>query len=386
MAHGAKSTPPAAQTKKEDLRPLVLVWGDEYRVADKAKELVPKLCPPSEQALGLEVLDGAVETVDAVVSVVNKCVEAITTVGLFGASKTVWLREASFLSEAAPGRFVESKAAVARLTEEIKRGLLPGQKLLITTPKVDRRSAFFKAVQATGSVIELALPDKPYAAEADAASFLAGVVKEHGLSAPGDALDLILGKVGVNFRMLVQEVGKLSTYLGERRRFTAEDVDAIVSSSRAAQGWDLADMVGRRSLAGALRVFRQLMLQPRENPIGLVITLMSRLRELILFRACLDRRWCRLTGEAHWRKVEWSDAPDAEGVLNALPSDPRQLHPFRAGRLAEQASRFTAAELAECHHLAMESQERMIGEGVPADLVMEFYLIRILGGARRAAS
>ena len=251
MARAPRNTAPAAPTDEEKLRPLILVWGDEYLAAAKARDLVARLCPPSEQALGLEILDGAVETIDAAVSVVNRCVEAMTTVGFFGSSKTIWLREASFFTEGKPGRFVEVKAAVARLTEEIKRGLLPGQTLLITSPKVDRRSAFYKAVQVAGSVFDFSLPDKPHEAEDRARQNLAGIVAKNGLSAPGDALDLILGKVGTDTRMLVQEVGKLAIYLGERRSFTIDDVETIVSSTRAAQGWDLADMVGRRSLAGA---------------------------------------------------------------------------------------------------------------------------------------
>jgi hypothetical protein len=87
----------------------------------------------------------------------------VATVGLFGGAKVVWLREASFfLRSPCPASLKQVKEAVARLTEEIKRGLLPGQRLLITAAKVHRGYAFYKAcVRRPGAVVEYDLADKP---------------------------------------------------------------------------------------------------------------------------------------------------------------------------------------------------------------------------------
>lgn len=365
---------------------LVLVWGgDEYLVAAKARELVSRMCPPAEQALGLEVIDGVVETVDEAVAVLNRCIEAITTVGFFGATKTVWLRDARFFSDTPPGKYQQVKERVAMLAEEIKRGLLEGQKLLISTPRVDRRSAFFKAVQAHGTVIEYNLPEKAYQVEEQARETLRHLLDDAKLEPTAEALDLILAKAGTDTRQLVQEVAKLSTYTGDRRKVSAQDVQDIVSSAREAAGWDLADAVGRRDLPGALRILRQLMFQ-KESAVGLVMGLQTRVRELMVFREALDRRWARLSGDAHWRKVDWMQGPESDHALSRLPVDPRTLNPYRAGRLADQAARTKPAELLRWHRLLVNTHERMVSSPIPAELLLEFCLIHLLAGAQRASA
>lgn len=368
----ASGAPPASSS-------VILVWGtDEYLVGSKAKELVRQLCPPADQALGLEIVEGAVDIIDDAVAAINKTIEAITTVGFFGASKVVWLRDVSFFSEAKPGCFADVKAAVARLAEEIKRGLLDNQKLLISAQKVDRRSAFFKTCQACGTVLDFNLPEKGYQAEQQARETLRHLLHDAGLAASGDALDRMVARAGANTRQLVQEVQKLAAYVGDRKDVTAQDVQEIVSTAREAAGWDLADAVGRRDLAGALRLCRQLVFQ-KEAPVGMLVGLQSRIRELLVFRACLDRRWLH-PGQS---SVSWS-APD--GALEALPANPRAMHPFRAARLAEQAARFSEADLLAHHKLLVETHERMVSSAVPAELLLEFCLIQMLAGGRRATA
>lgn len=384
----ATRTKTAPAKEKAAAGSLVLVWGgDEYLVSAKARELAAQMCPPADQALGLEIIDGAVDTVDEAVAALAKCIEAITTVGFFGASKTVWLRDASFFSDAMPGKSQQVKERVALLAEEIKRGLLDGQKLLVSSSKVDRRSAFFKAMQTAGTVHEFNVPEKSYQAEERARETLRHLMQEEKLDANGEAMEMIVAKAGTETRQLVQEVAKLAAYVGDRGKVSARDVQEIVSSSREAAGWDLADAVGARDLAGSLRILRQLLFQ-KESAVALVIGLQSRVRDLLIFREALDRRWARLSGDGSWRQLAWVQSAEADDALARLAADPRKLHPYRASRLADQAARVPAAELLRWHRLLVEAHERMVSGAVPAELALEFALIRMLaaaGGQRASA-
>jgi hypothetical protein len=55
------------------------------------------------------------------------------------------------------------------------------------------------------------------------------------------------------------------------------------------------------------------------------------------------------------------------------------MHPFRAARLAEQAQRFSAAELARACREAVAAHRGLVSSAVPPALGLELLLIRILG-------
>jgi DNA polymerase III subunit delta len=345
-----------------------------------ARELVDRLCPAAEQALGLEIVEGACGTKEEAIAAVGKCLEGVCTPGFLGSRKVVWLRNVSFLSEEAPGRFEDVKAAVAELTAEIKRGLPEGQILVISSPKVDRRSSFYKTCQSLGALKEFLPPDKPYLMERQAKETAAAMMSAAGLRCPARALEMFIERTGTDTRQIHQEIEKLAAYLGQRTQVEPEDVLAIVSPAREAAYWDFAEAFGQRDAVAALRALRQLMFQ-KEEPVGLIISLENRARDLLLFRECLDRRWLRLEGGGDWQKAAWSPSPDADAALSDLSPDPRQMNPFRAGKLAMQASRFSPAELLRALEELVRAHERMVSSNVPPDLLLELTLVRLLGRA-----
>jgi DNA polymerase-3 subunit delta len=354
---------------------LFLVYGeDEYRVRTRAKELVDGLCPPAEAAFGLEIIDAAVENAAEGILAVRRCLEALRTVGFLGGRKVVWLRDATlFTAEMA----ADLKAAVEELTTQIKAGLPAGQTLVISAQKVFRGSAFFKACQAAGSVELLDRPDKPWQQAEYAHEQVREAFRRSGLKAPADVVDLFLERVGDDTRQIIQEAEKLSVYLGDRKDVRRGDVQAVVSLSRESLAWDLADAVGARDLPGALRILRQLVFQG-ENPIGLMVLLEGRFRELIVLREALDRGWVRATGEGFGKKLAWKDAPEADEKLSALGRDPRTTHWFRAGKLAEQAQRFSLVQLLRGHEWLVQSHEAIVSTAVPNALQLELLLLRLL--------
>lgn len=360
-----------------------LFWGDEFLAGRQARELVNRLCPPDRQSLGLEICNGrADESPDVAIRALQQCRSALNTVGLFSADKTVWLRDADFFNEGRVGRQAAVKAEIARLVDEIKRGLMPGQRLVISATKVDRRSAFYKACQTLGEVREFAVPEKGWERERYARELLGALLKEQGLSAQPAAMEALVGKVGDNARLMHLELEKLRCYLGPRTEITDDDVHTIVSSSREAAGWDLADAVGSRKLADALRVLRQLLFQ-REQPFLLIMMLQTRIRELLLFRICLDQGWARISG----RSMQWRGAGEAQTLLDGLPDqmNPVKVHPFRAYVLCEQAARFTREELVRAQRILLEAHEGMLQAQMPADLLLELGIVKILGHERHAA-
>ena len=380
----SKSKAEAASAVDPAQAPVALIWGgDEYRVRTKARELVHAWCPAGQQDLGVETIDGLVETIDEAVSAIQRTLEAVSTVGLFGGAKVVWLKDATFFSEAPPGKYEAVKEAVARLTEEIKTGLLPGMRLLISADKVHRGYAFYKACQANGLVMEFDVPERPRELADMAQATVGQLLKQEGLVAPGAAVQLLIDKAGYDTRQLHQEVQKLATYLGERREVTVDDVRLMVAPSRESATWDLAEALGQRDLAGCLRLFRQLLFQ-KESPVALMMGLEGRIRDMLALRELMDRGYLRLSGSGGYVNVAWSDLPEAREAAAAMVGGLLKGHPYRVMVLARSAAAFSLAELRRWYQVAVQTHARMMMGGVSDDLMMESMMIDLIRGGQRA--
>ena len=354
---------------------------DEFDVSRHARQFVDAVCPPAEQTLGLEIIDAACDTIEEAVSAVRRCLDGICTVGFFGAGKLVWLRDATFFYDGKPGKYEEVKQAVAKLTEEIKRGLMPGSRLVISAAQVDKRTAFYKAVEKAGAIKLFNLPEKSYQWDKHAATVAESMLRDAGLNARADVIRLLVERAGHEGRQLAIEIEKLALYLKGRAEVKASDVLDIVSPARERGYGELTDAVSKRDLPNALRIARQL-IQQKENPVGLIIGLETRIRDLLVYRTALARRWARLGGSDDWPKVEWNASPEAEQFFAALPNDPRKANPFWAGILAKQASRFGLETLQQMQRVLVEEHGRMTDGSAPADILLDCVLIKLLGAQR----
>jgi DNA polymerase-3 subunit delta len=372
-----KETPAAPPIDQVPDAPLYLLHGgDEFLVATHARALVDRLCPEADQVLGLEIIEAQdTGTVAEALASLGACLQAVQTVGFFGVSKVVWLRDAALFGRARVMQSVDVKSAVESLVEEIKRGLQEGIRLVISAPSIDKRSALFRACKDRGILLEYAVPDKPHLLEKHAQARAAALFKREGMKIKDSVLDVFISKAGTDTRQIAQEVEKLRVYLGTAAEVTDGAVQEIVSPAREASSWDFEDAVGMRKAGDALRTLRQLFFQG-ENAVGLIIRLEARFRDLLIFRACLGRKWCRLLGRG---QVEWVDSEEAAEFCKQLERDPRAYHPYRGGRLATQALNFGTRELLQATESLLEGHRKLVSTtAVPPALVLEFLILRLI--------
>jgi len=358
-----------------------LVYGDdEYQVSAKAAAIVQTLLPEGDRAFGLETLDGRVESADAAVLAMRRCEEALRTAGFLGGRKVVWLQNASFLTDNQIGRADAVKERASRLAAMIRKGLPAGMALVVTAPEVDGRYAFHKAFKEAGAIHEFSAPEKTHEAESQAGRLLGQLLAAAGLRMPPETLDFFLQRVGTDTRHMAGEIEKLAVYLRDRKDVTTADVEAVSCASRNSIAWDLADAFGGRQVARALALLNRLLAQ-RESPIGLLIVLEHRIRELMLYREALDQGWLVARQGAGGRmSTTWSKVPDEveRQFAEAFEKDPRLTHWYRVGKLAEQAGRFSPAELRRCQRAAAQAHESLVSASSPDAVVLQTLLVRML--------
>lgn len=358
---------------------IQLVCGeDDYLVAEKAKAVVDAWVPETERAFGLEIVDGRVDTVDGVVKAINTCIEALQTGSFFGGGKTVWLRDAEFL--AGGGRSFDSatvKEKIATLTDVIKAGLPEGQSLLISARAVPRNSALFKALQTAGEVVTIGTATKTWEKEKAAQEQMGSFLERFGLEMSESVTTAFLARVGSDTRTLLQELEKLSLYLGGSGKVTTAAIEAVTSVGKEAEAWDLTDALGERDQNKMMHALRRLEEQG-EPAIKLSAMLDGRIRDLILIRAAVDGGWVSVQGN----RAVWRDVPREAELAFAAASDPRKQSPWRAARLVAQARNYTMNELRAARHYLMEMRESLVSTALDEGFLLETTLLKIVGMPR----
>jgi len=379
--------------EERQIQAYLLFGDDDYLRGEAAKRLVARLVPPEQMALGLETIDGTADNADQATQKLDTCMQGLLTVSLLGSGKVIWLRDVNFFSPEPLGKTEAVKAKVSQFTALLKQGLPQGHILILTATRVAKNTIVYKAFRDTGEASEFALPKQGYqAGERQARGQAAEAFRKSGLQAGPRVLEAFVARVGTNTRQVANEAQKLAAYLGERKSVRLDDVREIVSATRESAAWEFAEAVGDKDLWGALAILRRSARQKDMPPIRLVYNLEYKIRELRLYREALRRRWIQPAGHGSRGGATWQVPAEAEKLLAGLGGkDPRGVSPWRCGKLAEQAGKFTPDELDAWHGLILQTHHQFVSSTVPHDLLLELLLFRLMRKtagreARRALS
>ncbi len=354
---------------------------DEYLVGLNARKKVDELCPPAEQPLCLETIDGSAMTVDAAAAAVDACIAAFRTVGLFGGRKVVWFRDAGFLGNGVAMKNELVKRRLGELAGDLKAGLAPDQFLVVSTPGIDGRSAFCKTLKELAEVQAFDIPERDYEARPVALQRAIALFRREGFSIDSAAAEAFIDRTGFETRQIMNEVEKMVLYKGGDRQVALADIQAITSPSAEAGAFDFFDAVAERRLGEAIRLFRQLLFQ-KQTAVGLVIQLEGLYHNLLRFREYIEAGWLRFNGN----RIQWSNDPEIDDYFAEVADDPRKMHWFRAGKLASQAAPYAVRHLAAGKRLVVDTHERMLSEGaIPHELMVETLLAKLCAPLRRRA-
>jgi DNA polymerase-3 subunit delta len=186
--------------------------GDDFLVGRAGRELFDRMSADAADDFSREIISGQAGKVDDVESAVNSFRDAVQTLSLFGGRRYVWLKDVNFLADTPTGRSEGTIAQVEALKEILEHVDPEHTCVLVTAAPIDRRRVFYKWAEKTGGFQFLG-------GEAGDTSALEAVAlaeaREQGVGIDPGALQMLIGKLRGNTRLLVEEVRKLATYLGE---------------------------------------------------------------------------------------------------------------------------------------------------------------------------
>jgi DNA polymerase-3 subunit delta len=275
--------------------------------------------------------------------------------------------------------------ALGELADELKSFKWEGVKLIITSPKVDKRKVFYKAIDKLGTVESFtgwSIDDKDWidAAEMAARQQLRELKKEIS----DDALGLMVANVGPNNRALTMEVEKLSIYVGERAKITVGDVEAIVSRNKQAKSFALGDAVGGRDLPKVLKILDQelwsMQTDSQKSEIGLLYGIISKMRTILFLKEMVKEGWIRTDAQYPQFKAALDRVP-AESLPQDRKFNPLAMHPFMLYNSLGHTKRYSSEELVRAMELLLIANQRLVTTSTDEALILQDTLIKIVQGS-----
>lgn len=150
-----------------------------------------------------------------------------------------------------------------------------GGSLILVARTADQRKRLMAACLRAGAAYAFP-PVDPRGAQA----WVVRLAREHGHDVAPAAVQELIDRSGTELGVLAGELEKLSLHVGPRRRIEAAHVREMVAAVRPRAVEELTDRLGRRDLAGALRVLREL-LAAGEPPVRVVAFVAANLRRAL---------------------------------------------------------------------------------------------------------
>jgi len=362
-------------------KPFTFICGDDdYLVSERGRAWFAEATKEVMDDLSKETIDGRAGNVAEVEVALNRFTSAVQTLDMFGGRKAVWLKDVNFMANSQTGGAQGTLDLLENL-KELLQVLDPAQvAVLITAQPVYKVRSFYKWVQknADFTLIE---------AGKDSAQALAGLIQETceelGVSMSNDAIQLLIGKVNGNTRLIMAETRKLASFIGSSgETITAGLVTDLVPNFGDADFFEAADAFYSLKLDWTLEALRRHFFNNSESR-PLLGSLQSRNRLLIQLRVLLDAGAIRLGG----RGISKSELEAASRVYgHHFGEDPEKSNlnvftqnPWYLGRLAETASKVPLKKLVDFQIAFTQSFEEIIQRPNEQEEVCRELAVKCLG-------
>ena len=154
--------------------------------------------------------------------------------------------------------------------------------LVIEVAKLDERMKLAKALFDKATVVRIEMDGKDPAKKIEyAATLIQQMARDSGVAIEPDAAEQLADCLDGALAPIRTEVEKLAAYVGEAKRITAADVDAIVVSAKKYSVWQLADILASGQRPRAL-LFLDSVLREGGEPAAIVGALAWMYRALLM--------------------------------------------------------------------------------------------------------
>lgn len=259
---------------------------DDFLVSNQGRAYYDEKTKDITDDFSREIIQGAAQNVGDVHAILNNFRQAIQTLSLFGEKKVVWLKNVNFLGDTVTGRAEGTKQAVEALQEALQPIDPDSVDILITAFPVDRRRKEFKWFQ------KHAQQAQDFKGGEGSIEMLAALIQEEtqalNTTLDARAAEILIAKVGGNTRLALEEVRKLSAYLGPEGGIITEHlINELVPNFGDSDFFESVEAFYALDLNWTLDALRRHFFNNTDSR-GIIQSLQNRNRIMIQLRVLLD--------------------------------------------------------------------------------------------------
>jgi DNA polymerase-3 subunit delta len=248
----------------------VLLLGEEPYLRDECrKQLIERFVPEAARTW-------AVSRYSASRGETQAALDQSQTMAMLSPLQVVFLEDAEAIEKLGEKNRDE---AVAQLGAYLDNPA-PFTVFVVEATGLDQRMKLGKMLAEKTLVVACGLGDNPGDRQSAAVAFARTIANEQGVAFEKGAAEDLAEFVAADLMRLKTEIEKLSTFAGERKFISRNDVSSLVVSEKTTTVWELADLLAARKSAKALE-FLDRLLRDGEQPLSMVGAMAWMYRKLI---------------------------------------------------------------------------------------------------------
>lgn len=263
---------------------LFICGNDDYLVDREARKIFNKLSEGLADDFSKEIIDAAAQNLGKLEVIFKQFFESVQTPSLFGENKVVWLRAINFLEDAPLGCSESAKIQIDNLVEILEGLNYDSITVILSASPVDKRTRGFRSLKNKSHFQLIEDESDPKGL----AKITVEECKKCGISITPEAIQALLAKVNNNARLLIQEIEKLTTYLGnDKRTIDIKLVTEMVSQFGENDFFEFSEAFFSLDLKRTLDALTRYFFIQKESRL-LITSIFNKLRLLIQLRVLLD--------------------------------------------------------------------------------------------------
>lgn len=349
---------------------LYIISGDDdFSRKQRAREIIGTIAgdnPEDNPALEIISADSPDQKLPVIA---GRFLDSLRTPPFLCGEKIIWLRHFPDLE---PFNSAERENPFDEIAEFLSEPLPDEITVVIDGPGLDQRKSFAKAMKSAGAVLEsratAKMTDRNYADTRR--MIIEDFMKSSGKQISNDAIQFLCDTVGGDTGILGNELEKLRCYVGINPSITLADCQNIVSKTPETISWEYTGAIVSGNAPRALQLLGILMAgKDAEN--WMINILSGEFQKMIQTKLAMQE----LRIQSLHSNVFSALPPD---IKEKFPNNPLlKLHPYRAFKICESASRFSDAALKHKITLIRDAARALVSGGGDRRIILEQLTLKL---------
>lgn len=264
------------ELKTGNLQSIYLLYGEELFLLESCLKKIKTLFGECVKGINYIMIDE---------QNISEIISDIETPSFGYEKKLIIARNTGLLKKEGKKKSGDLSKIKDKLTECINENLKVIQEsviLVFVEEETDEKSELFKLIDKNGIVCKFDF-QKPFQIE----QRIKAICNGYKVQIESNTIKYFLECCGTNMQDLINEIRKLIEYVGEGGTIKKEDIDLLSIKKLESVIFDLTDGLGKKDIAGAMQVLRNL-IYAKEPLAKILITLYNHFKKLYFTKIALN--------------------------------------------------------------------------------------------------